>query len=90
MTIELPAGASPAETRHVTDQAVALLRAAPDVQQVFEDPPRPGVASLTIALKPAGERARTAVEFERAYAPQLQAIPGARISFQAQPDQPAH
>jgi len=88
VTIELPPGASVAETQRVTGQAVAILRAAPEVQQVFEDAPRPGFASLTITFKPGGERSRTSGEFERAYTPQLQAIAGARISFRGQTDNP--
>jgi len=86
--IELPPGARAAEIRRVTDQAAAIIRAAPEVKQLFEDPPRPGFASLTITLKPARERARTSAEFERAYTPALQAIAGARVSFRTQSDEP--
>ncbi len=88
VTIELPVGASAGETEIVTDQATRILRAAPDVEDVHQDPPRPGFASLTITLKPLSERKRTALAFERAYAPALQAIPGARVSFRAPTDEP--
>src|SRR3546814_7297375 len=39
---------------------------------------------LYLGLKPGAGRERTSVEFERAMAPRLQAIPDARISFQSQ------
>jgi hypothetical protein len=41
--------------------------------------------ALDVKLKPPGQRARTAVEFERVYAARLQAIAGAKFSFQPQP-----
>src|SRR3546814_3849735 len=41
-------------------------------------------SSDLLRLKPGADRERTSVEFERAMAPRLQAIPDARISFQSQ------
>jgi len=88
VTIELPPGARLEDTTRVADHAAALLRAQPEVKTVFEDIGDHGEevrrASLYLTLKPAKERERTSVEFERETAPLLQAIPDARISFQSQ------
>src|SRR3546814_11826333 len=42
------------------------------------------MAMRYLRLKPGADRERTSVEFERAMAPRLQAIPDTRISFQSQ------
>lgn len=87
VNIELAPGARLEDTRRVADQAVAILRKAPEVATIYEqvgaeDDVR--TAALYITLKPARERKRTSVEFERAYAPKLQALADARVSFQSQ------
>jgi multidrug efflux pump subunit AcrB len=86
--IELAPGARLVEdTQRVADQATAILKTAPEVENVFADIGEDGdsrMASLFVTLKPARERTRTSVEFERAYAPKLSAIADARVGFQSQ------
>jgi multidrug efflux pump subunit AcrB len=87
VNIELAPGARLEDTRRVADQAAAILNKAPEVATVYEqvgaeDDVR--TAALYITLKPAKQRKRTSVEFERAYAPRLQALADARVSFQSQ------
>jgi multidrug efflux pump subunit AcrB len=86
--IELPPGSRVAEdTEKVADQATAILKQAPEVSTVFADIGDNNdtrFASLYITLKPAKQRKRTSVEFERAYGPLLRKIPDARVNFQSQ------
>ncbi|SDD34762.1 Multidrug efflux pump subunit AcrB [Sphingomonas sp. YR710] len=88
VNVELTPGARVHEdTERVVDQATAILRKAPDVSAVFADIGTDGdtrFAQITAALKPAKERTRTSVAFERALAPELSRIPDARVSFQSQ------
>ena len=79
--IEMPPGATTERTRAVTAKAVAVMRSKPEVEDVFADI-ETTKAELFLTLKK--DRERTSVEFERAYAPDLQAIPDARINFQSQ------
>ncbi|MFW2831286.1 efflux RND transporter permease subunit [Sphingomonas sp. ID0503] len=86
--IELVPGARVREdTQRIADQAAAILRTAPEVEAVFADIGADGdtrFANLFVTLKPAKERDRTSVEFERAYAPKLRQIADARVNFQSQ------
>ncbi len=86
--VELPPGARLEDTERATARAAAILRQAPEVQTVFEDIGNDGadvrMGSIFLTLKPRDQRERTSVEFERALAPQLRAIPDARIAFQSQ------
>jgi multidrug efflux pump subunit AcrB len=87
VNIELAPGARIEDTRRASAEATAILERAPEVATIYQDVGTgedPRFATLYITLKPARERERTSVEFERAYAPQLQAIPDARVSFQSQ------
>ncbi|HEX6377171.1 MAG TPA: efflux RND transporter permease subunit [Allosphingosinicella sp.] len=79
--IEMPPGSTLERTNDVANQVVRLLRSKPEVDDVFADVTTTS-AELWLTLKK--ERTQTSVEFERAYAPELQAIPDARISFQSQ------
>ncbi|HEX2762437.1 MAG TPA: efflux RND transporter permease subunit [Allosphingosinicella sp.] len=79
--IEMAPGSTLERTRVVTDKVVRLLRSKPEVENAFADID-PTAAEIFVTLKP--DRARTSVEFERAYAPELQSIPDARINFQSQ------
>ena len=86
--IELTPGARVGEdTQKVADEAATIIRAQPEALNVFADIGDNGdtrFASLYITLKPAKERKRTSVEFERDVAPLLAKIPDARVSFQSQ------
>jgi multidrug efflux pump subunit AcrB len=86
--IELTPGARVRDdTERVADEASAILRREPDVLAVFADIGDNGdtrFATLTVALKPARERHRTSVQFERALAPALAKISDARVNFQSQ------
>lgn len=88
VSIEVAPGARLQDTAAVASTAAAILRAQPEVATVFEDVGEDGAdvrsAKLYLTLKPAKQRARTSVEFERDMAPELQAIPDARISFMSQ------
>jgi multidrug efflux pump subunit AcrB len=79
--VEMPPGATLDRTQVVVDRVQRLMRAKPEVQDVFAGI-EPTSAELFVTLKK--KRERTSVEFERAYAPELQAIPDARINFQSQ------
>jgi multidrug efflux pump subunit AcrB len=81
VNIEMPPGSTLERTQVVTDKVVKLLRSKPEVEDAFADI-TPTEAELFVTLKP--DRERTSVEFERAYAPELQGIPDARINFQSQ------
>ena len=86
--IELTPGARVAEdTQKVTDQAAAILYQQPEVMNAFEvigDDGDPRLATIYITLKPAKERKRSSIEFERETAPLLSRIPDARVNFQSQ------
>ena len=86
--IELAPGARVAEdTQKVADQVAAILHKQPEVLNAFADIGDQGetrFASIYITLKPAKERARTSVEFERETAPLLAKVPDARVNFQSQ------
>lgn len=86
--IELAPGARLEDTARVADSVARILREQPEVANVFEDVGQDGedirIAMLYLTLKPAAERERTSVEFERETAPLLQRVPDARISFQSQ------
>lgn len=79
--IQLAPGSTLQQTEAVADKVAAVLRRAPEVRAAFEDI---NVGQATIYLTLNHKRARTSVEFERAYQPMLAAIPDARIAFQSQ------
>jgi len=79
--IQLPPGATLAQTLAVTDRVTGLLDAAPEVEATFGDT-NVGDANVFITLKK--ERDKTSIEFEREFAPKLRAIPDARVTFQSQ------
>ncbi len=79
--IEMPPGSTLERTGVVANKVTEMLRSKPEVENAFADV-NPTSAELFVTLKK--DRERTSVEFERAYAPELQAIPGARINFQSQ------
>jgi len=86
--IELAPGARVAEdTQKVTDQVIELLDRQPEVAGAFAvigDNGDSRLASIYITLKPAKDRERSSVEFERQTAALLARIPDARINFLSQ------
>ncbi len=79
--IALAPGATLEQTRAVAEQATAIVKQAPEVETAFTNV-NEGNADIFLTLKK--KRARTSVEFERAFADKLAAIPDARVNFQSQ------
>jgi multidrug efflux pump subunit AcrB len=81
VNITLPPGSTLEQTEAVEGRVAALLKKDPDVEHVFQRI-NVGDGHLNIVLKK--NRKKTSTEFERQYAPELSAIPDARVSFQSQ------
>ncbi len=83
--IELPPGTTLQDTMGAVDQVRGILNANPEVESVFEDIGGNDVrkATLYVELVDADDRAVTTKEFERRIAPDFNAVPDARINFQA-------
>ena len=95
LNVELPPGSTLADTRKVVEQATTVFLAQPEVQTVFAQIGAASAAkgrnggslgdinrgTLYVTLKPRGERKMSQEQFEQQVRPQLQAIPGARLSF---------
>jgi multidrug efflux pump subunit AcrB len=79
--VQMAPGATLKQTENVAEQASRILRAQPDVAAAFADV-KVGNADIYLTLH--SVRKRTSTEFERALAPQLGAIPDARVTFQSQ------
>jgi multidrug efflux pump subunit AcrB len=79
--IEMPPGSTLERSQVVAEKVTRLMRSKPEVEDAFADVTPTG-AELFLTLKK--DRERTSVEFERAYAPELQGIADARINFQSQ------
>ena len=82
VTIEMPPGSTLAQTTAVADKVSAMLQASPVVDAAFAEINASSDSSMFLTLKK--NRPMTSVEFERSFAPKLQAIPDARVSFQSQ------
>lgn len=81
ISVELVPGSTLAQTQAVTERVARIVRRAPEVEAAFSDV-NVGQANIYLTLRK--DRPRTSVEFERALAPQLNAIADARVSFQSQ------
>ncbi len=84
--IERPPGSRLEDTIATVDEASAILRAEPEVREIFESIGTEGdVRRATLYVKLADRRDRDAStkEFERRVAPALNQVPDARINFQA-------
>ena len=87
--LELPEGATIERTRAVTERAIAFLQADKDVeyvQNVTGSSPRTGTnqahATLTVILKPAGERGNNSLrELRERVAKELAVYPEAQVYF---------
>ncbi len=79
--ISLTPGATLQQTEAVTDRVYDLIARAPNVDAAFADIDV-GSANIFLTLSP--ERTQTSVEFERSWAPRLNEIADARVSFQSQ------
>ncbi|MCT9000157.1 efflux RND transporter permease subunit [Chelativorans intermedius] len=101
LSVELPPGATLAETDTAVVRATDILKGFPEVETVYASVGAPVAAggmavlhgggggaagevrkaTVTVNLKPRGERGRSQQAFERAAAEALAAIPGARMRF---------
>jgi multidrug efflux pump subunit AcrB len=81
VAIQMPPGATLDQSELMADRVERVLRQAPEVRSVVADI-EIGKADIYLTLN--SDRDRTSVEFERAFAPQLAAIPDARVSFRSQ------
>jgi multidrug efflux pump subunit AcrB len=85
ITLSLPPGVTLAQTEAVVDKAVKVVESSPDLALAFADV---DVGSGNIYLTLKKSRSMHRIEWERAMAPKLAAIPDARIGFAAQQDGP--
>jgi multidrug efflux pump subunit AcrB len=79
--IEMAPGTTLEQTEAISDQAAAVVRQAPEVENVFQRI-NTGNGRLFITFKE--KRDRTSIEVERDLAPKLSAIADARVTFQSQ------
>ena len=79
--IDLTPGSTLAQTEAITDRVRDMLAEAPEVEKAFS---RISVGNASINLTLKKDRKVTSVEFERSWAPRLNAIPDARVIFQSQ------
>jgi multidrug efflux pump subunit AcrB len=79
--IEMVPGTTLQQSAAVVRQVADIIRAQPDVESVYERV-RVGGGGVNASLRE--DRKMTSVEFERALAPRLAAIPDARVSFRSQ------
>lgn len=84
IAVSLPPGSTLAETAQVVNQVDRQLRRNPAVDSVFADINSVNSATVYVNLVPKDQRTATRQEFEQATRVDLQAIPGARISFKSQ------
>ena len=81
VNVTLPPGSTLEQTSAVEDRVAAILKRDRDVEHVFERV-NVGNGHLNVVLNK--KRSKTSTEFERSHAPELAAIPDARVSFQSQ------
>jgi multidrug efflux pump subunit AcrB len=81
VNVTMPPGSTLDQTTAVEDRVAALLKKDPDVEHVYE---RINVGNGHLNIVLSKKREKTSTEFERLHAPELSAIPDARVSFQSQ------
>ena len=79
-SIEMVPGTTLAQTQATVDKVAALLKRQPDVATTYQ---RAFVGSGRVTAIFRKDKSQTSNEFERALAPQLAAIPDARVSFRS-------
>ncbi|WP_313669296.1 efflux RND transporter permease subunit [Sandarakinorhabdus sp.] len=85
VTIALPPGVTLAQTEAIVDKAVAVVESSPELALAFADVDVGG-GNIYLTLKKS--RTMHRIDWERAMAPKLAAIPDARIGFSSQGDGP--
>ena len=81
VTIALPPGVTLAQTEAIVDKAVAVLESSPELELAFADV---DVGSGSVYLTLRKDRSMHRIDWERAMAPKLAAIPDARVGFASQ------
>ncbi len=81
VTIALPPGVTLAQTEAIVDKAVAVLESSPELALAFADV---DVGSGSVYLTLRKDRSMHRIDWERAMAPKLAAIPDARVGFASQ------
>ncbi len=84
--VELPPGATLADTTRSVNQIGAILRDQPEISSIYEDIGDNGDvrrATLYARLVDSSEREATTKEFERRVTPLFARVPDARVNFQA-------
>ena len=79
--IEMVPGTTLGQTDVVVRQVAQFLRKQPDVESVYS---RTGVGNGRVVATLKEDRSMKSTDFERSLAPQLAAIPDARVTFQSQ------
>ncbi|MCT8001484.1 efflux RND transporter permease subunit [Sphingomonas sanguinis] len=79
--IEMVPGTTLAQTDQVVKRVAQFLRKQPDVESVYS---RTGVGNGRVVATLKEDRSMKSTDFERSLAPELAAIPDARVSFQSQ------
>ncbi|MFA6124295.1 efflux RND transporter permease subunit [Sphingomonas sp.] len=80
--VEMVPGTTLAETQAVVTRVQEFLQKQPSVESVYSRA-FVGNGRVTAIFKPKRERKMKSYEFERSLAPELQAIPDARVSFRS-------
>ena len=79
--IEMVPGTTLAQTDVVVKRVASFLKTQPDVESVYS---RTGVGNGRVVATLKEDRSMKSTDFERSLAPELAAIPDARVSFQSQ------
>jgi len=79
--IEMVPGTTLGQTDQVVRQVAAFLKKQPDVESVYS---RTGVGNGRVVATLKEDRSMKSTDFERSLAPELAAIPDARVTFQSQ------
>ncbi|MEM8807723.1 MAG: efflux RND transporter permease subunit [Cyanobacteria bacterium P01_G01_bin.38] len=83
LSVELPPGSTLQKTEQVTQGVTNQLLESPAVESIYVSQ-EVADASVTVRLKPKGDRDLTRAEFEQQSRQILAQIPGARIAFESQ------
>lgn len=79
--VEMVPGTTLAQTDEVVKRVAQFLKKQPDVESVYS---RTGVGNGRVVATLKEDRSMKSTDFERSLAPELAAIPDARVSFQSQ------